>query len=69
MTNSWEIVIGLLLLWWVVMISIVSVSIAIVVAIPVVSVVMVVVVILSSSEISALRLKSAGVFISLWVVV
>ena len=69
MTNSWEVVIGLLNVGLLVMSSIVSVSVAIVVAMPVVSVVLVVFVILSSSEISALRLKSAGVFISLWVVV
>ena len=68
MTNSWEVVIGLLNVGLLVMTSTVSVSVA-GLAMPVVSVVLVVFVILSSSEISALRLESAGVFISLWVVV
>lgn len=69
MTNSWEVVIGLLCVGWGVVISIVSAIVVIVVAMPVVSVVLLVGVLLSSSEISALRLKSARVFISLWVVV
>lgn len=69
MTNSWEVVIGLLCVRWCVMITIVSAIVVIVVAMPVVSVVLLVGVLLSSSEISALRLKSARVFISLWVVV
>ena len=69
MTNSWEVVIGLLCVRWGVIITIVSTIVVIVVAMPVVSVVLLVGVLLSSSEISALRLKSARVFISLWVVV
>lgn len=69
MTNSWEVVIGLLCVRWGVIITIVSANVVIVVAMPVVSVVLLVGVLLSSSEISALRLKSARVFISLWVVV
>ena len=59
MANSWEIALAFVLLWTVSIASTITIA-------PVASVV---VIIGTSSEVSALRLISAGVFISLWVVV